>query len=184
MSSSALSNDEKPQRDVLYRTAQAIFVAAPVLMLLPPRRLDLNTFLLGSIFAASGARLYNQRQPDRAPLVTTQPPQGQIRHSHQGQKRLLEESDSAAQSKTAGTMLEQKAKEIWMGGETEGWKERRLREERERLAKGEGYGDMIMDQIWDVWTWGQKKAEDLKETDEQLLKRQQREREFPKIGND
>jgi hypothetical protein len=183
MSSSAPSGDEKPQRDVLYRTAQAIFVVAPVLMLLPPRRLDLNTFLLGSMFAASGARLYNQRQLDRMPLMVTQPPQVQL-STHQEQKRLLEEPGPSAQSKTGGSILEQKAKEIWMGGETEGWKEKRLREERERLAKGEGYGDMIMDQIWDVWTWGQKKAEDLKETDEQVLKRQQREREFPKIGKD
>jgi hypothetical protein len=103
------------------------------------------------------------------------------------QRRLLEEPGFAAASaeqKNSGSLLEEKAKEIWMGRETEGWQERRLKEERERLANGEGYGDMIMDQIWEVWNWGEKKAEVLKETDEQVLKRQQREREFPKIGKD
>ena len=73
----------------------------------------------------------------------------------QKEKRLLEEPGPALDSgkKQGGSLLEEKAKEIWMGGETDGWKDRRLREERERLAKGEGYGDMIMDQIWEVWNW-------------------------------
>lgn len=65
--------------------------------------------------------------------------------------------------------MEEKAKEIWMGGETEGWKERRLREEQEKIEQGEGYGSMIMDQIWEVWTWGKKQGEELKEKDQEAL---------------
>lgn len=38
----------------------------------------------------------------------------------------------------------------WMGGETEGWKERRLEEERRALESGKGYGGLIMDQIREV----------------------------------
>ncbi|KAJ5558444.1 hypothetical protein N7535_008655 [Penicillium sp. DV-2018c] len=45
---------------------------------------------------------------------------------------------------------------VWMGGESEGWKERRLREERKALSEGKGYGDLIQEHIWDVWTWGGK----------------------------
>ena len=56
-----------------------------------------------------------------------------------------------------------------MGGETEGWKERRLKEEQEKLDQGEGYWDMIVDQVWEVWNWGEKKAEDLKEKDEEVV---------------
>ena len=49
---------------------------------------------------------------------------------------------------------------VWMGGETEGWKERRLREEQKALDEGKGYGDLIKEHIWDVWTWGQKEGEE------------------------
>lgn len=45
---------------------------------------------------------------------------------------------------------------LWMGGESEGWKERRLREEQKALSEGKGYGDLIQEHIWDVWTWGGK----------------------------
>jgi hypothetical protein len=49
---------------------------------------------------------------------------------------------------------------VWMGGESEGWKERRLREEQKALSEGKGYGDLIQEHIWDVWTWGGKDGKD------------------------
>lgn len=49
------------------------------------------------------------------------------------------------------------------------WKARRLADEQKKLDEGEGYGSMIVDQIWDVWNWGEKKAEELKEKDEQVV---------------
>ena len=55
---------------------------------------------------------------------------------------------------------------IWMGGETEGWKERRLEEERKAIEEGKSYTDMIYEQIWDVWNWdkkGKRDGEDKKE---------------------
>ena len=48
-------------------------------------------------------------------------------------------------------------KKLWMGNETEGWKERRLREEREALEEGRGYAGLIWDQIWEVCNWGKGK---------------------------
>jgi hypothetical protein len=176
----------------VYRTSQATLIVAPVLILLPPRKLDLYTFVLSGAFVASAGHLYQHRRlahlekgsfllPAKAQQVKAQIARQKEREQ---EHRLLEEPDSASSQRKSGSLLEEKAKEIWMGGETEGWKERRLREERERLAKGEGYGDMIMDQIWEVWNWGEKKAENLKETDQEVLRRQQREREFPKIGKD
>ena len=173
----------------IYRTSQATLVVAPVLILLPPRKVDFYTLLLSSAFVVSAGHLYQQRRLHQAEngsfLMPAKAKQMQEQIARQRDTRLLEESGSAPDSrKQSGSLLEEKAKEIWMGGETEGWKERRLKEERERLAQGEGYGDMIMDQIWEVWNWGGKKAEELKETDEEVVKRQQREREFPKIGKD
>jgi hypothetical protein len=49
---------------------------------------------------------------------------------------------------------------LWMGDETEGWKERRLEEEKKALEEGKGYTDMILEQIWDVWNWDKKKGKD------------------------
>lgn len=56
------------------------------------------------------------------------------------------------------------AEKVWMGGESEGWKERRLREEQEKIVQGEGYGSMIMDQIWEVWNWGKKKEGNMEDS--------------------
>jgi hypothetical protein len=46
------------------------------------------------------------------------------------------------------------AENLWMGNETEGWKERRLREEQKAIAEGKGYGDLIMEHILEVVNWG------------------------------
>lgn len=53
---------------------------------------------------------------------------------------------------------------IWMGDETEGWKERRLHEEQKALEDGKGYGDLIWEQIMEVWAQrpGAKKERDAK----------------------
>ena len=110
-------------------------------------------------------------------------------HTRSQQQRLLEiptasEADRRARQ-TQGlrpAALEAKAKELWLGGETEGWKERRLKEEQEKIDNGEGYGGMIMDQIWEVWNWGEKKGEKLIEQDQKVLAEQRRKQEFPEIG--
>ncbi|KAK3936539.1 hypothetical protein QBC46DRAFT_394822 [Diplogelasinospora grovesii] len=49
---------------------------------------------------------------------------------------------------------------LWMGGETEGWKERRIEEEKKALESGKGYADLIIDQIWEVWNQGSKKSKE------------------------
>ena len=71
---------------------------------------------------------------------------------------------------------EQKEKEdrgllekVWMGSEGEDWKAERDQREKEALEDGRGYGGLIMDQIWEVWNWGQKKTEEIKEKDEEVI---------------
>ena len=170
----------------IHNASLATLIIAPTIILLPPRKLDFYTFSLSGAFCIAGTQLYSERRarlgrerrgdwslPAKAQQIQTQLQQEKQRRLAQGE------------GKKSGSVLEEKAKEIWMGGETEGWKERRLAEERRKLAEGEGYGSMIMDQIWEVWNWGEKKkAEIVKEKDEAVLKEQRRQAEFPKIGKD
>lgn len=164
-----------------HNAALTMLVLAPVLVVLPPRKLDLYTLSLAGAFVASANQLTVERtgkgllsqfsyggMPARAVEVQRQLAEEKDR------RRLLEERSGLpdeVRRRNTGVRgaIEEKAKDIWMGGETEGWKERRLREEQEKLNQGEGYGGMIMDQIWEVWNQGEKKAEEVKEQDQRVL---------------
>jgi hypothetical protein len=45
---------------------------------------------------------------------------------------------------------------LWMGRETEGWKERRAKKEQEVIDRGEGYGTLIVDYLRGAAGWDQK----------------------------
>lgn len=125
-----------------------LFVA-PALILLPPRKLDFYTFSLAGAWVSCAS--YRNTFSDYMPFQQRR----RLRVEAQEQRRLLEERELVVpQDKRKGSLLEEKAKEIWMGGEKDGWKERRLAEEQEKIDQGEGYASMIMDQIWDVWNQG------------------------------
>lgn len=172
----------------LHNSSLAMLVIAPILIALPPRKLDMYTFLLAGGFFASanhitkertGAGLLYQLPGARLPPVAVE---------YQERRRLLDEPPSQSQVHMPSIQeqlqrrgiehrkdegLEKIAKDMWMGGEKEGWKERRLAEEQKKLDEGEGYGSMIVDQIWEVWNWGEKKAEDLREKDEEVVRERQ-----------
>lgn len=40
---------------------------------------------------------------------------------------------------------------VWMGDESDDWKQRRIEEDKKALESGKGYGDIIIDQIWEAW---------------------------------
>ena len=178
----------------IHNASLATLVLAPTLILLPPRKLDFYTFSLSTAFVLSGTQLYSERaarlrREGAGNWIGLPAKAQQIKDREEVRRRnLLEEGyvvhTEQERSKGKGSVLEEKAREMWMGGETEGWKERRLAEERKKLAEGEGYGGMIMDQIWEVWNWGEKKAEGVMQKDEEVAKRRQREAEFPKIGKE
>ncbi|GIJ89330.1 hypothetical protein Asppvi_008268 [Aspergillus pseudoviridinutans] len=156
--------------------ALTFLVASPVLIALPPRKLDHLTVLLAGAFCVSANHLTRERTgrsivdriearitstpslaiPD-LPSQRAQEVQAKLRAAREAQIRegglVGEELEKlkARQAQEKGV-----AERIWMGGETEGWKERRLREEQKALEEGKGYGDLIKEHIWDVWTWGQK----------------------------
>jgi hypothetical protein len=166
----------------LHTASLAGLFIAPVLIALPPRKLDLYTFSLAGAFVVSANYQTKERTGcgllSHVPTPFGLPPRArEIKASQtqarEQQRRLIEETGAPVEKKK-GSALEEKAKEIWMGGETEGWKERRLQEEQKKLAEGEGYGSMIMDQIWEVWNWGEKKGEELKRKDEEVLEEEKK----------
>ncbi|KAJ4325716.1 hypothetical protein N0V94_000475 [Neodidymelliopsis sp. IMI 364377] len=164
----ALENQQRNTR-ILRNVAIGGVVLCPIVMLMPPRKLDLYTFSLGLGFYLSadhlcetyyGRSLVTQLSPFRA--VADLPTE----RAREIQKKLAEEREKGRRA--LGKTEEDKSvlQKIWMGGETEGWKERRLEEERKALEEGKSYTDMIFEQVWDVWNWdkkGKKDGEDKKE---------------------
>ena len=193
--------------------AYTFLIASPILIALPPRKLDIYTVSLTGAFAVSGGYLYREKHNGQgigdalrrravsrntagpasslgedgitdaatsSPASTTkktssfnlfrdlpsdraQEVQAKLRvaqeiHMREGTavseelEKLKRRHDEQRQSEKS--IVER----IWIGNETEGWKERRLREEQKALNEGKGYGDLIMDHIWDVWTWGKNKS--------------------------
>ncbi|MCJ1353699.1 MAG: hypothetical protein MMC33_003686 [Icmadophila ericetorum] len=167
--------------------AHTLLITAPILLLLPPRKLDFYTFSLSGIFVLSANEVYRERHAGRGILenlrrrkervkikdVPVEIEERPMRNSPGGQavdgpvlgstamqqEEELRRREVHAQKLVRGQEagVVGMAKKLWMGGEEEGWKERRSREEREALEEGKGYGDLIMDQIWEVWTWGKSK---------------------------
>lgn len=165
--------------------AMTFLVASPVLIALPPRKLDHLTVLLSTAFCVSANHLTRERtgrsiveriesriaSTSRAMPIPSELPSEKAREI---QARLRAARD--AQIKEGGAVGEElerlKARQrqekgvleqVWMGREEEGWKERRLREEQQALEEGKGYGDLIKEHIWDVWTWGEKESEEKKD---------------------
>ncbi|KAI9037858.1 uncharacterized protein KD926_011561 [Aspergillus affinis] len=180
------SPDMQARREADYErfknyAALTFLVASPVLIALPPRKLDHLTVLLTSAFCVSANHLTRERTgrsiveriesrisstskampiPADLPSERAREIQAQLRAARDAQIKegglVGEELErlKARQRQEKG-VLEQ----VWMGGEETGWKERRLREEQQALEEGKGYGDLIKEHIWDVWTWGEKEGE-------------------------
>ncbi|KAL1592079.1 hypothetical protein SLS59_009961 [Nothophoma quercina] len=161
---------ENAQRNtrIIRNVAIGGVIICPLIMLMPPRKLDLYTFSLGVGFYLSadhlcesyyGRGLVTQLSPFRSvtelPTERAREVQAKLREAREEERRKLgKEEDKGVLQK------------IWMGGETEGWKERRLEEERKAIEEGKSYTDMIYEQIWDVWNWdkkGKRDGEDKKE---------------------
>ncbi|OJI99230.1 hypothetical protein ASPVEDRAFT_50747 [Aspergillus versicolor CBS 583.65] len=171
-------------------TAISFLVAAPVLIALPPRKLDHLTVLLTGAFCASANHITRERTgrsileriEDRVSRSSTHSPkpsfigsgdlpsdkareiQAKVRAAREA--RMQEEGVGREEMERLKAQKEQDRSVLdrfWMGNEKGGWKERRLREEQKALDEGRGYGDLIKDHIWEVWTWGEKKGEEKEE---------------------
>ena len=165
-----------------------LLVACPILLVLPPRKLDFYTFSLGTAWVASANHIVRDRsgkgilqQVDafrwqglptekardvqerlaREKLLRAQPSgQGMEVAGAESLKPSPSDPLAAQSNRDEDTGIKGIGKKLWMGGQGEGWKEQRLKEEREALANGKGYQGLIMDQIWEVWNWDKKKKGD------------------------
>ncbi|KZF26513.1 hypothetical protein L228DRAFT_242988 [Xylona heveae TC161] len=166
-----------------YNTSWFLVIGCPIALALPPRKLDLYSFALtgGFVFGAnhltvsySGMGLLGHVAAKTGigggatgGLPTARARQVQEELKREKMLRMQEELQAGHErtklSQQQGQQQEANnqgvLEKVWMGGETDGWKEKRLQEEREALEEGRGYGSLIMDHIWEVWNWG-KKSED------------------------
>ncbi|KAF2028621.1 hypothetical protein EK21DRAFT_69341 [Setomelanomma holmii] len=140
-------------------------VLCPLIMALPPRKLDLYTFTLGVGFYLSADHLCTVQtgrglvqQFSRPVSAVTDLPtdraremQARVREERERERRRLGQRGG----KEKGILGK-----LWMGEEKEGWKERRLEEERRALEEGKGYWDIMVEQIWEVWNWDKKRGVD------------------------
>ncbi|WPG99198.1 Hypothetical protein R9X50_00200900 [Acrodontium crateriforme] len=149
----------------LHNVALFTIVVCPVLALLPPRKLDIYTVILGSTTLYSGNYLVHERtgrpiwqhitgaknraiadsdlQPSKA--QPTDLSQG-LRHAREG----LQKFEKHASSVTEQLNASQRA----------AWKAQREQEIKDDIEEGKGIADMITDQVWQVWNWGKKTEDD------------------------
>jgi hypothetical protein len=152
--------------------AWTFIVASPILIALPPRKLDLHTIALTGAFLISTnhlMRVYTgqsltetiEARFHRSPGILHDLPserardiQAKLKAARDAQSRdalghVTEELQRVKQQQERGL-----AERVWMGRETAGWKKQRLREEQKALEEGKGYGYLIMNHIWEVVNWG------------------------------
>ncbi|KAI9758629.1 MAG: hypothetical protein M4579_002940 [Chaenotheca gracillima] len=145
--------EEEQYAKIKHRLSLGLIVVCPLIIAMPPRKLDMYTFSLAGAWVMSANQLTRERTgrsileqfSKRSPSRTLQPQEG----SMELQERLRREGLLRAQP--AGQGNERNAIERAIGENKEDWKEKRLREEREAIAEGKGYGSMIMEQVWEVW---------------------------------
>lgn len=141
-------------RSIFYGTSLGLTFLCPVVMLLPPRKLDLYTFGLGITWCVSASYCVEQRtgRPllwhigDRLPSAANR-----ARHRHEAEARReaerrglsVEQVDGERRTEAGGSVL----RSLWWGKKNEGWAEERMRKEREALERGEGYGSLIKQHI-------------------------------------
>ncbi|KAJ5758948.1 hypothetical protein N7520_006104 [Penicillium odoratum] len=160
-------------------TAYTFLIASPLLIALPPRKLDHLTVLLVGAFAFSAnhvtrehtgrsivermeARIARPRILNELPSERAQEVQMRLRAAREAQLREGGmPADELEKWKALQKQQEQGlAQRVWLGGEKEGWLERRRQEEQKALEEGKGYGDLISEYVWDVWSWGKKQEEE------------------------
>ncbi|KAI9149199.1 hypothetical protein HJFPF1_11248 [Paramyrothecium foliicola] len=163
-------SDEKPplppRNPVIHNAAIVGAVVTPLAMLLPPRRLDVRFFVLAGAFSLStnqlayaytGESLYGRFGKRAESVLGNGLPEG----ARRTQQLLKEQKEREAAQRAIHEVDKNRGlvKDIWMGGESEDWKEKRAEEHRKSFEEGKGLSDIIMDQISDVFSGNWRKNE-------------------------
>ncbi|MBE3048259.1 hypothetical protein IMZ48_38295 [Candidatus Bathyarchaeota archaeon] len=140
-------------------TWMAIAVAAPIAMLMPPRRMDSRFLILSGAFSLSTDQLLKEytgkgvygRFQSRVESLT---PSGLPERAKETQRRLREERAAveAGLSDEERKALEERRKpgglRGWFGAdEGDGWKAKRLEEHQRKMEEGKGISDLIKDHV-------------------------------------
>lgn len=141
-----------------------LVIACPAIMLMPPRKFDIYTVLLGgsTFFSANHLRMHYFNGPTPGALPDSS--SGWFQQSMPTERAREIQAQLARQREAKeGKAQEDRGvvEKLWMGNETEGWKERRVAEDNEKIAEGMGIADMILEQVNEVF--GSKKKGEVEE---------------------
>lgn len=152
-------------------TWMAIAALAPIVMLMPPRRMDARFLILSGAFSLSTDQLLKEytgngiygRFANRFSSLT---PNALPERAQETQKRLREERArmEAGLSEEERKALEEKRKPKGLRGlftadEGEGWKEKRLEAHQRKLEEGKGISDLIKDHVSEAFGTGEEDKE-------------------------
>ncbi|WYZ38973.1 hypothetical protein EsH8_III_000887 [Colletotrichum jinshuiense] len=159
---------------LVHNTAIAAAVICPLIMLIPPRRVDWRFFMLTTGFSAStnqlaydwtGQSIYQRVQSRFARMFPTAlPEQAQRTKQLLREERMRREGLTEEQMRAIEYKKRNLAQRLWYGNEPEDWDAKRGQEHAKALAEGKGLGDLIAEQVSEVWA-SSKKEEDKKKKD-------------------
>lgn len=156
---------QRPRNPLIDNVAIAFAVGTPLVMLLPPRKMDLRFFVLAATFSLStnhlcesytGRSIYSRFSDRMSSTFESKLPESALRT----QQLLKEHKEREAAAKGLPPPAEKKntnlLTDLWMGGEGEDWKKKRAEEHQKSFEEGKGMSDIIMEQIGDVFSgnWG------------------------------
>ncbi|KAI5812631.1 hypothetical protein BZA77DRAFT_323692 [Pyronema omphalodes] len=127
-------------QDLQYKVALGMVVLGPILVALPPRKLDHYTFGLGLVW------LYTLNEVSK----------------HHGGKTIMERVFNLNSQKENEKPLDQDIKKGWLG-------ESVFAQYREREEEGKGIAEMIMESVWDVWQQRDKRSLTREQEEEEEL---------------
>lgn len=157
-------NPLPPRNEFIHKAALAGAIITPLAMLLPPRKADIRLFVLVGTFSLctnqlayeyTGQSVYGRLGSRVGSIFDTGLPEGAKRT----QQLLKEQKEREAAHKQKQEEAKNSVlKDIWMGGESEGWKERRAEEHNKSFQEGKGMSDIIFEQVADVFSgnWREK----------------------------
>ncbi|EPE33588.1 hypothetical protein GLAREA_06601 [Glarea lozoyensis ATCC 20868] len=172
------------QAQLIHTVSLISVVLCPVILALPPRKLDVYSILLVSGTFVGGNQLARE-YTGRSIVQRVQEIPARWPSSGKAENVIRKETPwlgtDGAQLKTTnplpiernkhGILDElQKQKAATGTSQKPEWKQERDKREIEAAEEGKGYGDLITEQIWEVWNWGRGQAEELKEKDEEVVR--------------
>lgn len=170
---------EPPQRPgqnpLIDNVAMVFAVGTPLIMLMPPRKMDLRFFALVATFSLStnhlsksytGESIYSRFNNRVSSAFDNGLPEG-AKRTQQLLKEHREREAAAKGLPDKSVGNSNVLKDIWMGGEKDDWKEKRAEEHQKSFEEGKGMSDIILEQIADVFSgnWGStKKSQETQHT--------------------